>query len=105
MKTAAVKIIKTISKSTFYIVSCIVGFTLFALILNAVLLHNLVPEMVVVIEKMSAGHMAEAGGTGPLAVIFLLVLVVVYWPITLMIVCFGIVFPVLYFIFGKKIGC
>ncbi len=70
MKTAVVKIIKTISKSTFCIVSCIVGFTLFALVLNAVLLHYLVPEMVVIIEKMSVGHMAEAGGIGPLTVIF-----------------------------------
>lgn len=102
MQINAGKIVTTVAKCSFYILSRAIGFGLFALVLNIILLVFLSPEMGIVFRRMGNVHMDGGGAVG--AVIVLLVLIVALWPITLMILGFGIAFPALFFIFGKKHG-
>jgi hypothetical protein len=102
MEINAGKIVKTVAKCSFYIASRAIGFGFFALALNIILLVFLSPEMAFVFQKMGNVHMD--GGGPVVAVIFLFVLIIALWPITLMVLGFGVAFPVLYFIFGKKHG-
>ncbi len=104
MKIDAKKIVKTVAKAGFYVISRAVGFGLLGLVVNILLLVFLRSEMAAVIKMTPGGGMAEAGGSGVIAIIFIFVLMIAYWPITLMIVGFGIVFPVLYFLKGKQHG-
>lgn len=96
------KIIKTIAKCTFYIFSRTAGFGLLGLIANIVFLVILSPEMGIIAGKTPA--VKFDGSSGPLAILFLFVIIVAYWPITLMLLGFGAGFPILFFIFGKKHG-
>ena len=102
MKIDAARILKTGAKASFYILTRMIGFGLFGLMLNAIMLFLLRPEMGIIADRVGPVRM-DAGG-GAMAVIILFVLVVAYWPITLMVLGFGICFPALYFVLGQKHG-
>lgn len=102
MKMDAARIVKTGAKASFYIASRMLGFGLLGLAVNAVMLIFLGPEMKAITGRMGNVHM-DAGG-GAMAIIGLFILIIAYWPITLMVMGFGIGFPALYFVLGQKHG-
>ncbi|MCU0848478.1 MAG: hypothetical protein MUD12_11380 [Spirochaetes bacterium] len=102
MKLDALKILKTVSRCSFYILSRAAGFFLFAVLLNIIFLVILAPEMGAVLKGVPGMPIAGAGPAG--AVIALVTLMIACWPVTLMILGFGIGFPAVYLVLGKKHG-
>jgi len=102
MKMDALKILKTASRCSFYILSRAAGFFLFAVLLNIILLVVLGPEMGGILKGVPGMPIAGAGPAG--AVIALFTLMIACWPVTLMVLGFGICFPAAYLVLGKKHG-
>lgn len=102
MKIDTTKLLATIAKSSVLIVSRAAGFGFFGLCFNILVLVLLAPEMGIIADRMGTFKMDAA--SGPLAAIALVALVVAYWPITLTIIGFGLGFPLVYFLLGKKHG-
>ncbi|WP_207761478.1 hypothetical protein [Leptospira perolatii] len=79
-----------------------IGFLALGFFLNLILLAFLIPEMSSLISNLGPLPIARAGGIG--AIIALFVIMLYMWPVLLIILIFVLVFPGLYFIFGKKHG-
>ncbi|WP_243401835.1 hypothetical protein, partial [Leptospira ellisii] len=102
MKLEATTILKATARASFHILTNVVFFSLVGLTFNLVLLAFLFPEMKSFASGPGGMPIARAGGIG--AVIALVVIVLELWPITLIVLCFAVVFPGLHFLYGKKRG-
>ncbi|WP_232380571.1 hypothetical protein [Leptospira ainlahdjerensis] len=100
MKIDKITLLKSTAKASFTGLINIAFFTLIGIILNWILLAFLFPEMKALSSDLGGLPIARAGGIG--AAIALVVIVIELWPVTLIVLGFGIVFPGLHFLFGKK---
>lgn len=100
MKLDMTSLFKVTAKASFTVLVNTVFFTLIGWTLNWILLAFLFPEMSSFTEGIGAMPAARAGGIG--VVLVLIMLVIQLWPITLIVLTFGIGFPILHFLFGKK---
>lgn len=100
MKLDTTSLFKITARASFTVLVNTVFFTLIGWTFNWILLAFLFPEMKSFTDGIGAMPAARAGGIG--AVLVLILLVIQLWPITLIVLVFGIVFPFLHFLFGKK---
>ncbi|WP_246057558.1 hypothetical protein [Leptospira gomenensis] len=102
MKIEATTVLKATTRASFHILANVLFFSLLGLTLNLILLAFLFPEMKSLTSNIGSMPIARAGGIG--AVIALVVIVFELWPVTLIVLCFAVVFPGLHFLYGKKRG-
>ncbi|WP_243394667.1 hypothetical protein [Leptospira adleri] len=100
MKIDKITLLKSTAKASFTGLFNIALFTLVGITLNWILLAFLFPEMKTLSSNLGGVPAARAGGIG--AVIALIFILIELWPVTLIVLGFGIVFPGLHFLFGKK---
>ncbi|XDD49122.1 hypothetical protein AB3N59_11870 [Leptospira sp. WS92.C1] len=102
MKIDPVTVLKSATKASFTILTNILFFFMIGLTFNLILLVFLFPEMQSLTSNLGGLPVARAGGIG--AILALIIIVIELWPITLMVLNFGFLFPFLHFLFGKKYG-
>jgi hypothetical protein len=93
MKMNYSQILKTTARASFYVASRTIGSTAIGLVANIALLLLLIPEMRSLFQSADSGSAASSIST-----------LLAAWPATLTFIGFGIVFPVAYFILGKRHG-
>ncbi|WP_246838868.1 hypothetical protein [Leptospira yasudae] len=100
MKLDTVSLLKSTARTSFTILVNTIFFSLIGWTLNWILLAFLFPEMKALASGLGGIPAARAGGIG--AILALIIIVIELWPVTLMVLTFGIAFPFLHFLFGKK---
>ncbi|MBM9501351.1 hypothetical protein JWG44_13925 [Leptospira sp. 201903071] len=100
MKIDKMVLLKSTTKASLSGLLNIVFFSLIGLTFNWILLAFLFPEMQTLFSNLGGLPIARAGGIG--AVIALVFIIIELWPVTLIVLGFGILFPGLHFLFGKK---
>ncbi|WP_241686866.1 hypothetical protein [Leptospira stimsonii] len=100
MNIDKVTLLKSTTKASFIGLFNIALFTLIGVVLNWILLAFLFPEMKSLSSNLGGVPAARAGGIG--AAIALIFILIELWPVTLIVLGFGVVFPGVHFLFGKK---
>ncbi len=96
------EILKIVSKVIFIVSGWTVLFTTIGLILAAISIIFLLPELAATLKQLSAQPVARAGGIG--AILAMVFIVLALWPVWLMLGVMGVGIPALYGFMGYRHG-